>query len=156
MKRLAPALVFGLVLGGSGRLGAAGPELQSLGWLAGSWEGKDGSGVEMEELWTSPKGGAMLGLHRDVKDGRMSSFEFLRIEAGADGIAYLASPRGRPATSFPLKESAGKRVVFENLKHDFPQRILYWLSDDGALHARVEGSQGGKVVGEEWTWSRAK
>ncbi len=156
MKRFASALVVVLVLGGSSPLVAAPPELSSLGWLAGSWEGRDGSGLEMEELWTTPKGGAMLGLHRDVKDGRMASFEFLRIESGAEGIAYLASPRGRPATAFPLKESVAKRVVFENLKHDFPQRILYWLTDDGALHARVEGDQGGKVVGEEWTWRRAK
>jgi hypothetical protein len=155
MKRYASALVVVLVFGGSSRV-AAWPELSSLSWLAGSWEGRDQSGLEMEELWTSPKGGAMLGLHRDVKDGRMASFEFLRIESGAEGIAYLASPRGRPATPFPLKESAGKRVVFENLKHDFPQRILYWLTDDGALHARIEGAQGGKVVGEEWTWKRAK
>ncbi len=156
MKRFASALVVVLVLGGWSRLGAAPPELSSLSWLAGAWEGRDPVGLEMEELWTAPKGGVLLGLHRDVKDGRMASFEFLRIESGAKGIVYLASPGGRPATPFPLKETASKRVVFENPEHDFPQRILYWLTDDGALHARVEGTQGGKVVGEEWTWRRAR
>ena len=106
MKRFASALVVVLVLAGSRDWARRGPRSQSLGWLAGSWEGSDGTGVEMEELWTAPKGGAMLGLHRDVKDGRMASFEFMRIESGPEGLAYLASPRGRPATSFPLKESA--------------------------------------------------
>jgi Domain of unknown function (DUF6265) len=156
MKCIAASLVAFLVLAGSPRSGAAPAEIASLSWLAGSWEGKDASGLEMEELWTAPKGGAMLGLHRDVKEGRLASFEFLRIESGTDGLVYLAQPRGKPATPFPLKEASGRKVVFENSKHDFPQRILYWVTDDGALHARVEGLQGGKLVGEEWSWRRAR
>lgn len=110
----------------------------------------------MEELWTAPKGGTMLALHRDVKEGRTVSFEYLRIESGPEGLVYQASPRGRPATPFRLKEAAAKRVVFENPEHDFPQRILYWLTEDGALHARIEGTLKGKPQSEEWSWRRAK
>ena len=55
-----------------------------------------------------------------------------------------------------MVESGDKRVVFENKQHDFPQRILYWLDAQGALHARIEGPQGGKTVSEEWVWKRAK
>jgi Domain of unknown function (DUF6265) len=158
MNRLAvgvSVLVVTLVLAGSPRSGAGQADIASLSWLAGSWEGKDASGLEMEEVWMAPRGGTMLGLHRDVKDGRLASFEFLRIEAGAEGLVYQAQPRGRPATPFPLKEASGRKVVFENAKHDFPQRILYWVTDDEVLHARVEGVQGGKLVGEEWSWRRA-
>jgi hypothetical protein len=156
MKRLASALIVVLVLAGPPRSGAGSADIASLAWLAGSWEGKDAAGLEMEEVWTAPKGGTMLGLHRDVKDGKLVSFEFLRIESGAEGLVYQAQPRGRPATPFPLKEAAAKKVVFENPRHDFPQRILYWVTDDGALHARVEGMQGGKLVAEEWSWRRIK
>jgi Domain of unknown function (DUF6265) len=156
MKRFAIALVVLLALAGSDRSRAAGPEIASLLWLAGSWEGKDASGLEMEELWTAPKGGGGRGVHRDVEGGRLASFEFLRIEAGGDGLVYQAQPRGRPATAFPLKEAAATKVVFENSQHDFPQRILYWTTDDGALHARVEGMLKGKLESEEWTWRRAR
>ena len=156
MNRLASTLGVVLVLAGSPLSGAGPADIASLSWLAGSWEGKDVSGLEMEEVWTAPKGGAMLGLHRDVKDGKLASFEFLRIEAGTGGLVYQAQPRGRPATPFPLKESTARKVVFENLKHDFPQRVLYWMTDDGALHARVEGMQKGQLVGEEWSWKRAR
>jgi hypothetical protein len=110
----------------------------------------------MEEVWTAPRGGTMLALHRDVKDGRTLSFEYLRIESGPDGLVYQASPRGRPATPFPLKEAADKKVVFENPEHDFPRRILYWMDAGGALHARIEGTLQGKAASEEWTWRRAK
>ena len=129
-------------------------DLAELVWLAGNWTGTQDK-LEMEEYWQAPKGNTMLGLHRDVAGGRTVSFEFLRIEATPEGITYWASPRGRPATPFTLIELKGKRVVFENAKHDFPQRIIYWLSDDGALHAKIEGTLKGKPASEEWTWHRS-
>jgi hypothetical protein len=39
---------------------------------------------------------------------------------------------------------------------DFPQRILYWLDDRGALHARIEGKLRGKPASEEWAWTKAR
>jgi hypothetical protein len=126
-----------------------------LAWMQGTWAGEK-DGVAMEEFWTSPRGGALLGLHRDVKGDRIVSWEFLRIEAGDGGIVFHASPRSAPPTPFTLVESGDKRVVFENKAHDFPQRILYWLDARGALHARIEGPQAGKTVSEEWVWTRVK
>gem|GEM_PF-838352 len=130
------------------------PDLSTLAWLAGNWTGtKDG--VEMEELWQKPKGNSMLAVHRDVKEGRTVSFEFLRIEATADAITYWASPRGRPATPFKMIEHGNKRVVFENPEHDFPRRIIYWVTTDGLLHAKIEGTLSGQPASEEWTWRRS-
>ena len=130
-----------------------GPDISALAWMAGNWTGtKDG--VEMEELWQKPKGNTMLAVHRDVKEGRTISFEFLRIEATADAITYWSSPRGRPATPFKMIEQGEQRVVFENAKHDSPQRIIYWMTKDGSLHAKIEGTMGGKPASEEWTWQR--
>jgi hypothetical protein len=136
--------------------GPAGPEaIAALAWLQGSWSGETG-GLQMEEHWTAPSGGALLGMHRDVKNGRMVSFEFLRIDASAEAVTYWASPRSAPPTPFRLKElGPGRRVVFENPEHDFPQRILYWPTDDGALHARVEGPAGAAEKAMEWTWTRS-
>jgi hypothetical protein len=56
--------------------------------------------------------------------------------------------------AFKLKELGERRVVFENLQHDFPQRIRYWLDAAGAMHARIEGLQAGQTVSEEWVWKR--
>jgi hypothetical protein len=129
--------------------------IQALAWMEGAWSGEK-DGVAMEELWTAPRGGALLGLHRDVKSQRLVSWEFLRIQATDAGIIYFASPRSAPPTPFKMIELGDKRVVFENKEHDFPQRILYWLDAKGALHARIEGPQGGKTMSEEWIWLRAK
>jgi hypothetical protein len=120
--------------------------------MAGHWRGAD-EGTVMEELWTAPAGGTLLGVHRDVKGGRTVSWEFLRIETTPDGIVYQASPMGRPPTPFKLVESGERRAVFANPQHDFPKRILYWLAKDGALHARIEGDAGKSM---EWRWERAR
>jgi hypothetical protein len=124
-----------------------------LAWLEGRWTGTR-DGVASEEIWSSPAGGALLGMHKDVKDGRLVGFEQLRIARDGDTLVYFASPQGAAATRFRLVELAERRVVFGNPKHDFPQRILYWLDAAGALHARVEGEIGGKPRAVEWVWTR--
>jgi len=126
------------------------------GWMAGLWTGIDEGGVEMEELWTPVKGGSMLGLHRDVRSGQTVSFEFLRIEATADGVTYWASPKGRPATPFRMTESADRRAVFSNPELPYPTRVIYWMPSDGLLHARIEGTLNGRPASEEWSWTKAK
>lgn len=128
--------------------GAAG-----LAWMAGKWGGVQ-DGVRFEEHWTTVDGGALIGMHKDVKDGRMTSFEFLRIVPDSSGaLCCVSSPNGAPPTSFCLKEQTDSRVVFENLTHDFPQRILYWR-EGKQLRARIEGTIGSKAESAEWTWRK--
>jgi hypothetical protein len=151
-SRIVIAILFLLV--GFSELAGAATDLSALAWMAGDWTGVQ-DGVEMEELWLVPKGNTMLALHRDVAGGHTVSFEFLRIEATPDGVTYWASPRGRPPTPFRLVELKDKRVVFENAEHDYPRRIIYWLGNDGSLHAKIEGTQSGKPASKEWTWRRS-
>ena len=127
--------------------------IAGLAWLAGDWSGADGP-LQMEESWIPPRGGMMLGVHRDLKDGKAVSFEFFRIQATPDGIVYFASPHGKPAVPFRAIENTVERIVFENKEHDFPKRILYWRSEDGALHARIEGDPGDKEKATEWVWRK--
>lgn len=122
--------------------------VNDLSWMAGHW-GATIDGVEMEEVWLAPKNGVMVGMHRDAK-AEKASFEFMRIAATPEGIAFLAQPGGRPVTVFPLTEASEHRVVFANPRHDYPQRIIYTLQD-GKLCATVEGEG---QPSESWCWSR--
>jgi hypothetical protein len=152
---LALALAAVVVAPAPGRAAGGGATVEALAWLAGSWSGTK-EGVASEEHWTSPAGGALVGLHKDVANGRMTTFEFLRIAPDAEGrVCYVASPRGAPPTSFCAVELGNRRAVFENRAHDFPQRILYWVDVEERLHARVEGPLDGKEVAEEWVWTRS-
>ncbi|HJQ35741.1 MAG TPA: DUF6265 family protein [Thermoanaerobaculia bacterium] len=113
-------------------------------WMAGSWRAGN-----VEEHWTAADGRMMIGMSKTAGE-KKTAFEFLRI-AEVDGkLAYIAMPQGGTATVFPLKSSEASKVVFENLKHDFPQRILYWR-DGEKLCARVEAAD--SAQGEQWCYA---
>jgi hypothetical protein len=114
-----------------------------MDWLAGAWVGARGPS-SIEERWIPPLGGAMLGTSRTVKNGTMSAFEYLRVVERDGGLVYVAQPGGRPPTEFVLTELAGTRAVFENPRHDSPQRIVYELSAEGRLSASIGFIRGGK------------
>lgn len=126
--------------------------IHDLSWLTGHWFGNH-RGVEMEELWLAPDGDMMLGVHRDIPTGGETSFEFLRIASDKGGLVYYASPMGRQAVPFRLKEMTEQWVVFENADNEFPQRIIY-LREGAQLHARIEGEQEGKTRSVHWVWFR--
>jgi hypothetical protein len=121
--------------------------------MAGAWSSTKAE-VRTEEHWIAPAGGLMLGVNRTTRPNGRSSFEFLRIANTATGVSYFASPSGRPAVEFPLKESASERVLFENPQHDFPQRIRYWKEGAKTLIARIEGQINGSPRSMEWRWER--
>lgn len=128
------------------------PGIDTLDWMGGYWEAEY-EGVAMEEVWLEPRGGMMLGQHRDTRSGGRTFFEYLRIEERPDGLVYLASPLGRPALEFRLAKQSEQGVVFENPDHDFPQQIEYWLDPDGRLQARVASIDQAKEA-TEWVFER--
>jgi hypothetical protein len=49
-----------------------------LAWLAGTWSG-EGLGGQVEEAWSAPGGGAMVGFFRLIKDGKPVFYEILTL-----------------------------------------------------------------------------
>ncbi len=130
------------------------PELVSLSWFGGCWEGRYSNGKVVSEQWMKPAGETMMGMSRTVKNGKTGEFEFVRIVRKEDGsIYYVAKPSGQEEASFRLVSLEGTRAVFENPTHDFPQRIVYRLSGD-SLIARIEGTMKGKVRGSDFPYRR--
>ena len=119
--------------------------VEDLAWLAGCWAnvgGEAGSG----EQWTVPAGKTLLGVSRTVRNSRTVAYEFVQIrETEAGGIEYIAKPSGQSEATFIMVQISESEVVFENLGHDFPQRIIYRLRAGGDLEARIEGEVEGKV-----------
>lgn len=139
--RLALPLAFVLALAGCAlprRGGEGAPKsVADLAWLAGSWQTSE-DGLTIEEYWTKPSANAMLGMGRTLRDGRTIFFEYLRIETRADGIYYVAHPKGSPGTEFKLTSIDAAQVTFENPEHDFPKRIRYHRGADGSVTARTD------------------
>ena len=128
---------------------AAAPDLT---WLQGNWCGTGQNGTQEEELWLAPRGGLMLGLHRDTRGERAISFEFLRIELRDDKAVYVAQPGGRPPVRFETQQVGPRSITFANLEHAFPKRVRYERPDAQTLLARIDdGSDTGKSFSWRWT-----
>lgn len=121
----------------------AAASIGDLTWLAGAWVGTRSSGSSIEERWSPPLGGAMLGTSRTVARGRMAAFEYLRIVERDGGLTYVAQPGGASPTEFVATELTATRVVFDNPRHDYPKRIVYELSTAGDLSATIGFLKGG-------------
>jgi hypothetical protein len=128
--------------------------LSELAWMSGAWA-RSNETTLMEEYWSAPAAGTMLGVHRDVFEGGRAFFEFLRIERRGEDIIYFAMPSNQPPAEFRLTELGEQRAVFENPKHDFPQKIIYERKGD-TLTATVEGIANGELRSSGWQWSRTK
>lgn len=127
---------------------------ERIAWLAGCWapeKGEAGSG----EQWLPHAGGTMLGVGRTVKGGKTVEHEFLQIRADEQGkLQYIALPSGQTQATFGEKSFANNEIVFENLQHDFPQRISYRLSAENQVLARIEGMRNGKLKGIDFPLKR--
>jgi Domain of unknown function (DUF6265) len=117
-----------------------------LGWLPGAWVGtlgKEGK-TSIEERWSPPRGGALFAVSRTVSRDNRVAFEYLRILERDGGRVYIAQPNGAPPTEFTFTELGAQRAVFENPRHDSPQRSVYELGAKGEMSASIGFSKGGR------------
>jgi hypothetical protein len=130
--------------------------LKDLAFLEGKWITENG-GMTVEEIWSSPAGGMMVGVGKTMRGDKAVFFEFLRIEQRPGGeIVYIAAPRGQGTTEFKLTGGDGKKFIFENPQHDFPQKITYEKIDADTVRASIAGPRNGKETVESWEYRRAK
>ena len=125
------------------------PSIEKLSWISGCWQGRLGDAA-LEEQWTKPAGGSLLGFSRTIRNGRTLSYEFMQIREENDGIFFIAQPQGGNKVPFKLIRLGEKEAVFENKEHDFPQRIIYKRDGQDSLLPRIEGAENGKPGSQEF------
>jgi hypothetical protein len=161
MARLAAAssarhVALALVLAAAGALAqpatppagdtAGADPLAEFAWLEGCWHGNVNQ-RDFREQWMAPRGGLVLGVSQTVMGGKTTGYEYLRIEARADGVYYVAVPSGQKEDAFRYSgvtvDTSGDRndrlYAFENPALEFPRRITYRRASGGWLYAQVEG-----------------
>jgi hypothetical protein len=130
------------------------PALAVAAFLGGCWRGLGpDERTVLEERWTPPEAGLMLGVTRRFRDGRVLGFAFARIESDPSGIHYrVHGPDGRVERDLRLAGSQPGRLVFEPTAGGAAGRLLY-TSGDGGLVVHLEGA-GGEPRPERWTLAR--
>lgn len=97
--------------------------LQEMAWFAGQWRGP-GLGGETEEHWSTPAAGAMMGMFRLIKDGKVVFYEFLTL-VEQDGSLMLKLKHFNPdltgweekadSVMFPLVKVTANEICFRGL-----------------------------------------
>ena len=128
--------------------------IQRAAWLQGCWEMKTAT-RSVEEAWTVPKAGAMIGVSRTIQNGKMTAYEFIVLREEGERLAYVAHPSGQPPATFLSTSVSGSELIFENPAHDFPQQVGYRLDGD-ALTAWIRGTQKGRDRRVEFPYRRSR
>jgi hypothetical protein len=130
-------------------------DLTDVEWVLGVWVHPGGAQIACE-AWNRASENTFEGRGFQVKDGDTVTTETLRLVKMGEGVYFISmvAHNLRPV-SFKLVKLDGTVAVFENLEHDFPQRIVYSLEGD-QLTGRIEGEKNGKTRGVDFPFVRAK
>lgn len=161
VRRSSILAVIGITLGAAtglaSRQASQGATLEQLGWFTGCWA-YTSPRVIIEEHWTSPAGGSMLGVSRTLRRNpggdSTIAWEFIRLYARGTDLVYAAQPHNQPAAEFVSEKITDAEAVFANPAHDFPQRIIYRKVRNDSLRARIEGTQNGRTRGSDFPYAR--
>ena len=131
--------------------------VESLRFMTGCWEQK-GVRATVEEHWTRPAGGAMLGIGRTIRHyatgDSTTSYEFTRIIERNDKLVFVAQPSGQATADFTEEIVTDSSVTFANPTHDYPQSVSYARRGSDSLYARTDGNIGGKNRRIEFKYAR--
>ncbi len=131
-----------------GDVAAAAATIADLAFLAGAWRA-DWDGSILEEHFTPPRDGTIVGMFRWGRDGATRLTEHMVIEQADDGVVLLLRhfnpglvPWEQEADGplrFRLEHVEGGQAVFEDLSRAFPSHIVYHRISPDTLLARLEG-----------------
>jgi hypothetical protein len=131
--------------------------LDDFNWLKGRWEGTQDETHFIEE-WKSENASNFTGFSYAMNaEGDTTFHEDIKIQIIEGTPYYIANvPENKGPVLFKMKSYENHSAIFENLEHDFPQRIIYTEEKEGVLHARIEGKMKGRNAKEEFTFQKIK
>jgi len=159
MRRLSIAAIFLLLLIHAAQSQQFSEnDFKKLQLLEGLWKVETGLGPIYEE-WQVKSGDKLAGRSYRVNNNDTVVME--RIELYRDGGDIIYSPvvsnqNNQQPVPFRLVSNTAGRYIFENKEHDFPQRIIYHLLSNDAVHARIEGMRNGQERASDFRYSRVK
>jgi hypothetical protein len=146
--RIAAAFALLLLASAAGCGGRGKPAVANFDWLSGCWSGKV-EGSVVDEQWSKPAGGSMLGTSRQIKDGKTVGREYRDIDEGEGTVVLVLRAVGGTDAHFRLSDSGSSHVAFVRDDGDppnaNPRRILYHRRGN-SLYVRFEVLDEGRKV----------
>jgi hypothetical protein len=127
-------------------------KIKSTQWLIGKWENKSADG-NLEETWKKVNDSTFQATSYFIKEGDTLHYETVTLQQNGEDLNYNATVKGQnddKAVTFKLNTEIEKQLVFENLKHDYPQKISYTQITKDSLLAKITGIIDGKSTSEQF------
>lgn len=127
-------------------------------WLLGRWENKMPDGT-LSEIWRKVSDSEFHGESYFVIGKDTVFAESVVLDDKKGKMAYTVTvPNQNDAkpVRFDLVSINEKEMVFENPKHDFPNKIVYSQVKPDSLVAVIYGLKKGKPASETFTMKRIK
>ncbi|KLT70204.1 MULTISPECIES: DUF6265 family protein [unclassified Flavobacterium] len=125
-------------------------------WLIGNWENKNPDGV-LTENWQKLNDSTFSAASYFIKGKDTIHFESIVLAQLGETLTYKATVKGQndgKAVSFPSTISNEKQLVFENPKHDYPQKITYTKGANNTMTAEISGKLQGKLTTERFIMTK--
>jgi len=130
--------------------------IDQLQWLLGTWINENGEEFS-QETW-SQENPTTFTAFSFTQVGKETVFaETMALEQKADSLfltVATANQNEKKPVTFKMISSENGNFIFENKKHDFPERIIYTNPAKDSLHAWIEGTVNGEAKKMDFYFSR--
>jgi hypothetical protein len=137
--------------------------VEDLAWIAGSWQGTIGDDP-VEEVWTAPNGGTMMGMFRWLRNGKPRFYEIIALEPHEDGVCMrvrhfspgpgLHTWEGQDAAmEFKLTEHRAGHAAF--CQSDDPDTWLIYEATETNLKVAFASAKGQPPVEKPFLFKKA-
>tara|TARA_R110000868_G_scaffold146220_2_gene366951 strand:+ start:4470 stop:4958 length:489 start_codon:yes stop_codon:yes gene_type:complete len=133
-------------------------KIKTAHWLLGTWENKTAEG-NLSESWEKVNDSTYEGQSYFIKGKDTIHFETIQLQQKGEELIYNATVQGQNEDKpipFKLTKTSEKELVFENPKHDYPQKISYKNVSKDSLITEISGMQSGKPSSEKYVMTKSK
>lgn len=133
-------------------------QLEKARLLIGTWENNFPEGCSTE-MWEMQNDSTYTGKSWVVIGGDTVSYESLTLQQSGEELYYIPTVKDQnnnQGVKFKLTSTTDKLLVFENPKHDFPQKISYTFVTKDSVLAEISGTMDGKPSSQQFPMARAK
>ncbi|MBE8723678.1 DUF6265 family protein [Flavobacterium hungaricum] len=125
-------------------------------WLIGNWQNTSTEGV-LTENWQKLNDSTFSASSYFIKGKDTLHFETIILAQLGETLIYKATVKGQNEDKpvfFPSTSASDKQLVFENAKHDYPQKITYTKGANNTLTAEISGKLNGKPSSEKFVMTK--
>ena len=134
------------------------PLIENASWLIGEWQNTSSEGI-LTETWEKLNDSTYAGKSFFVMGKDTVSSETIRLEQHGKTLLYIPTVKDQnneQPISFVQTSSSNKQLIFENPKHDFPQKISYTQTNKTSLTAEISGLVNGKKKSQSFPMQKVK